>query len=202
MIQGLVFDLGGVVFGFDFERFYARIMHHGQQTVDRAHLERLVEARHETLEKGKIDFDEYYRFFLRSAALDISREEFARAWNSIFFEKPETIALIRRIDGVKKYLLSNTDVSHIGWAKQRFPEAMGLFERCFYSFDIGALKPEAAVFRHVEEATGLGGQELALIDDLFENTAGARRAGWHAVRFETAEKLETELRALGIAFAS
>lgn len=45
------------------------------------------------------------------------------------------------------------------------------------------LKPQARIYDLVRDRMGLHSDELCLIDDVEENCEGARRCGWHAVRF-------------------
>ena len=68
----------------------------------------------------------------------------------------------------------NADLKRIGLAH--------LFERSVAARDIGKLKPDAAVFLKVIEATGLeAGEVLFVGDDPEHDVEGARRAGMHAV---------------------
>ncbi|MDJ0921996.1 MAG: HAD-IA family hydrolase [Henriciella sp.] len=45
---------------------------------------------------------------------------------------------------------------------------------------MGAVKPEADYFRHIQEALNLPPDAFLLIDDLQENTEAARDRGWFA----------------------
>lgn len=68
----------------------------------------------------------------------------------------------------------NADLNRIGLAP--------LFERSVAARDVGALKPHAAVFLKVIEATGLEPNEVLFVgDDPEHDVEGARRAGMHAV---------------------
>jgi putative hydrolase of the HAD superfamily len=59
-----------------------------------------------------------------------------------------------------------------------------LMERIFISSEIGAEKPDPAIFRHVESELGLlPDQLLHLGDSLLHDVHGASSAGWHAVLF-------------------
>jgi putative hydrolase of the HAD superfamily len=197
-----VFDLGGVIFDFDFAPFYERVLPYCRAGITREGLERLVEARHEKLERGLIPFSQYHERYVEEAGLQMGQEEFAAAWSDIFTEKPETTALIRRLRGVRRFLLSNTDEAHIAWVRERFGEVMGLFEKCFYSYELGAIKPALEVFRAVEAASGLAAEELLLVDDIEANIEAAKRAGWQGVRFTGAETLVKSLEAAGIRIAA
>jgi len=200
MLHACLFDLGGVIFNFDFAPFYERVLPHCRAGVTREDLERLVEARHEKLERGLIPFQAYYQRYVEEAGLRLGLGEFALAWSDIFTEMPETTALLRRLRGVRLFLLSNTDEAHIAWVRQCFGKVMGLFEKCFYSYELGHLKPAPEVFRAVEAATSLHPADHLLIDDLEANVQAALDCGWQGTRFTSAKALEESLRGLGMRF--
>jgi phosphoglycolate phosphatase-like HAD superfamily hydrolase len=56
-----------------------------------------------------------------------------------------------------------------------------LFDEVLLSCDVGARKPDAAMFRLAETRSGLPPESNVLVDDLDDNVAGARRAGWVGV---------------------
>lgn len=57
----------------------------------------------------------------------------------------------------------------------------GLFDEVLLSCDLGTRKPESAMFRLAESRSGLPPEANVLVDDLADNVAGARRAGWVGV---------------------
>jgi putative hydrolase of the HAD superfamily len=79
--------------------------------------------------------------------------------------------------------LSNTNANH--WRIMTDPtHAAGLpMDRLTYRFAshlVGARKPDAAIYAHVENATGLSGNNIVFFDDVEENVAAARQRGWQA----------------------
>jgi len=201
MIRACVFDLGGVVFDFSFEPFYRQVLPHCRPGTTRAELEHLVELRHAKLERGQESFEDYFDRYRREVGLQMEREEFEQAWDDIFSEKPDTIALLRRIRSARRLMLSNTDESHIAWVKRRFPEPMGLFERHFFSYELGEIKPLPGAFRAVEQWSRLAPAEHVLIDDLEGNVHAARENGWQAITFIGAVTLARVLASLGVELA-
>lgn len=85
-------------------------------------------------------------------------------------------------------VLSNTNASH--WEVQfpaagpspRFP-TLGRVRHPHASHLLGARKPEPASFAALEAATGRP-RRVLFFDDLESNVAGARAAGWDAVRID------------------
>ncbi|KDN86866.1 HAD family hydrolase [Kitasatospora cheerisanensis] len=56
-----------------------------------------------------------------------------------------------------------------------------MFDEVLLSCDVAARKPDPRMFRLAERRSGLPPQANVLVDDLDDNLAGARRAGWTAI---------------------
>jgi FMN phosphatase YigB (HAD superfamily) len=109
--------------------------------------------------------------------------------------------------GVPAALLSNTNPVH--WRRLAAldggnPEYPTLLRAryLFASHLMGCMKPDLAIFRQVEEATGIGGSDVLFFDDVAENVEGARAAGWRAEHIDhgndTPAQLLRHLRRFGI----
>jgi HAD superfamily hydrolase (TIGR01509 family) len=68
------------------------------------------------------------------------------------------------------------------------------------SYRIGACKPDVAIFRRAAELAGQRPQDIFFTDDLAENVAGAKAAGFDAVQYTSTPQLVAELRQRGIRF--
>jgi FMN phosphatase YigB (HAD superfamily) len=92
--------------------------------------------------------------------------------------------------GIPTACLSNTNHSH--WARlvhhdgqqalagaPEYPAVMRLRQR-FASHLMGLAKPDPAIYRAFEKATGWTGRQILFFDDLPENVAAARAVGWNA----------------------
>ncbi len=213
MIRACVFDLGGVLLDFDFNRFYDRVLSHCRPGVTRLDLERLAEERNGALERGRVSFRSYYERFKDKLGLNLDLEEFTFYWNDIFWENAETIALLDRLScprqparpgirrgeqGVRLFLLSNTSESHAAWFRSRFGRVLEKFEQRFFSHELGEMKPAPEVFHAVEKASGLRPEEHVFIDDLEPNVQGAQALGWAGLRFTNAAALADDLASLGV----
>lgn len=56
----------------------------------------------------------------------------------------------------------------------------GLFDRLFFSCELGCLKPDPAFYQKVQAALGLPGEAILFWDDAPPNVAAARAMGWQA----------------------
>jgi putative hydrolase of the HAD superfamily len=76
-------------------------------------------------------------------------------------------------------------------------EAMGfgeLFDRLYFSCELGYQKPDEGYFRHVQRSLGLDGESILFWDDAARNVDGARECGWHAEVYTGFEDFEERLR--------
>jgi 2-haloacid dehalogenase len=68
------------------------------------------------------------------------------------------------------------------------------------SYEIGAVKPSAAIFRTAAELAGCRPQEIFYTDDIAGHVAGARSVGMDAVVYTSAAQIAEELRIRGLEF--
>jgi putative hydrolase of the HAD superfamily len=114
---------------------------------------------------------------------------------------PGTEALARRVKSAGYRTFALTDnvheiVAHLRERHSFWP----LFEGVANSAEIGVLKPDPAIYRHLLDTHGLVARECVFMDDIPRNVEGAQSAGMSAFVFETAAQAETALRAHGLEF--
>src|SRR5699024_9899081 len=59
-----------------------------------------------------------------------------------------------------------------------------VFDRCFYSCDLGCAKPDPEYFRSILRQSGVLEEEVLFVDDRQANVDAAKTLGIHAERFE------------------
>jgi len=96
--------------------------------------------------------------------------------------------------GIHLYLLSNMPLSTFDILSQRH-EFFSHFRHMVISGAILLLKPDAAIYRHLVDTTGIVPEESVFIDDLPRNVIAARESGLHAIQFTSPESCRSELRA-------
>lgn len=77
--------------------------------------------------------------------------------------------------------------------KSWFPDLREIFDLVLFSCQFGATKPRRELFDAVADHVRCDPEELLLIDDVPENVAGARSAGWDAFRYSGVPQLRAEL---------
>lgn len=100
------------------------------------------------------------------------------AW--LLDEYEGVVDLIDRVHdaGLDTAALSNTNDEH--WGRlDSLPAVMRLRHR-LASHHLGLLKPDAMIYRHLEEQLGYRGEQIIFFDDTPKNVVAARDVGWHA----------------------
>lgn len=110
---------------------------------------------------------------------------------------PEDVAALdeARAAGLKVYLATNQE--HIRAAYLLAEMGLGAHvDGIAYSAALGARKPEEAFYRLAMEQVGAVPEEIGFVDDVADNVAAARRAGWRAAQFTGAETLREVIAGL------
>lgn len=107
----------------------------------------------------------------------------------------KTLAIVRkaRTAGVTNVIATNNEVYRADWIEQQ-----GFGDHMHAVFAAGRMrlaKPDLAYFAHIEDAMGVTGKDVILVDDLEENVQAARAHGWDAFHFVPGshEALEAKL---------
>jgi len=192
--QALIFDLGKVLIGFDFQRAYDRMEPLCGHPI--AEIRRRVGATGlvPKLEAGQIASQDFVAQIGAVLGVSFDYRQFCELWSSIFL--PGTLVPETLIAGLKKryplVLLSNTNQMHFEMLERTYP-ILGHFERRVLSHEVGAMKPSPLIYQRAVELTGFRAEECFFTDDIPEYVAGARLLGIDAVQFQSASQLEAEL---------
>jgi FMN phosphatase YigB (HAD superfamily) len=177
-------DLGGVLVRVHTSRVVAALAARAGCATAAAEAALFGGGRKRALDSGHCDF-EAFRAAVEAAvgAPCCDRAWFRTAWCAIFDERPEAGALLDALTGAgcRVSLASNTDPAH--WEKARtYPAVARVPEACL-SFELGALKPEAAFYERAAARLGVAPGVCLLIDDREENVQGAVAAGMRAAQY-------------------
>jgi haloacid dehalogenase superfamily, subfamily IA, variant 3 with third motif having DD or ED len=198
-IKAIVFDLGMVLIPFNYELAVNRLNLLKPGAGDRVmnfvkenyHLFRLFEA-------GKLTENEYIPQLMKAAGTGevVPHEKFCRIYSEIFSINYDVAELLEVLKPkYRLFLLSNTNPVHREYGYAGF-EFLQHFEKLFYSDEVGAVKPEAAIYQAVEAYSGLKPEEHLFIDDIEDYINGAKRCGWQGIQFFNYRDLLGKLREL------
>lgn len=95
------------------------------------------------------------------------------------------------------YLLSNTSALHWQHIVPRF-RLDTVSHGQLASFEIGAMKPDPAIFCAAEQQFELNTQSTVFIDDIVDNTEGAIRCGWQGIHHKNSLDTRQQLQQLGV----
>ncbi|PXX49159.1 MULTISPECIES: HAD family hydrolase [Aquitalea] len=94
-------------------------------------------------------------------------------------------------------VLSNNNALHWGKIEREF-DLLQHFEACFASHQIGLRKPDAAAYRHVQDALQVAAGQILFFDDNIECVQAARQAGWQAFHTVGLPAVQQALQAQGL----
>jgi glucose-1-phosphatase len=202
--KAVIFDIGRVIVRLDLKRALTPIAAAMQGAVDQSAKRLSPEDAWELIradqhwhdwQEGRISSAEWHQHLMHRLKLSLNYVEFRDAWNLVL--DPELILgeslFVQLSARCRLALLSNTDPIHVECLEQRFT-----FGRHFpvriYSCRVGTSKPSPVIYRAALESLGVAAPEALYIDDIQEFVDAARQLGLDAIRFETRDLLELELR--------
>jgi epoxide hydrolase-like predicted phosphatase len=199
VIKAILFDLGNVIVPFDFKRAYAKLGPLCSCPVTEISARLRSTDLVSRFETGRIASEPFVGELSTLLGLKTTYSEFCDLWTSVFFEDtlvPES--LIAGLHGRHRLLvLSNTNPIHFSMLKARYP-VFSHFDDFVLSYEVGALKPDARIYRKAIERAECLPEECFFTDDIAINVEAARKNGMDAVQFFSAERLEEELKARGL----
>ena len=106
---------------------------------------------------------------------------------------------LRRLHGAGYPLfgITNSSAEKFPLLRGKFP-FLHLFSRILLSGEAGVNKPDPRIFQLFLDRTGRKKEEILFTDDTGANVASARRLGWDAVRFYSAEQLDKAFSTRGL----
>ena len=99
--------------------------------------------------------------------------------------------------GYALYGLSNWSAEKFQIARPRY-EFLSWFETIMVSGEVKLVKPDPRIYTLFLERVGRTAEECLFIDDSEPNVVVADQLGFKAIRYESFEQLETDLKALGV----
>lgn len=195
----VVFDLGKVLVDFDYSRAGRRIA--AQSRLSATEVQDYLD--HSPLlfryETGLMTRQEFFETVRAHTGFRGSITEFGNFFADIFTEMPAMTALhaALRAKGIPTYIFSNTNDLAIEHIRRTFP-FFSNFDGYIFSYEVGAMKPDAKIYAALEQLTGKRGAEIVYLDDRAENIAAGAARGWQTILQTAPATSQAAIKTLGL----
>jgi HAD superfamily hydrolase (TIGR01509 family) len=196
-IRNIIFDFGGVIININNQLTVKAFQNLGWKDLYEANDQSFSKELFCTLEKGNTSPEAFRNNVRQLIGKQIPDNVIDQAWNAMILDIPAE--RIRYLEELKKsyklYLLSNTNEIHRMCFHQNFKQDFGysfydLFERNFYSHEMGMRKPDPQIFLEALKEANLVPEETLFIDDLAENIEAAKTVGLKVLHIQPGTLLE------------
>lgn len=195
--KALIFDMGGVLVDLDIEdckRAFKEYLGYDRidEIIDPCHQKGI----YGDLEEGILSAEEFRHTVLSESRPGALKEDVDRAmWHILTGIEPYKIDMLKRLSqSYDLYMLSNNNAICLPRSRKLFAEAGApledIFRKCYFSFEMKALKPSEAFYKAVMKDIGAAPEDMLFIDDSQKNVDGALEAGLPAVFYEPGTDLE------------
>ncbi len=184
-LKNLIFDLGGVILNLSFQKTFdafSSLVNIDPNEIAKSYYER---PEFNAFEKGELSEAEFRSWLRRLFVTSASDAELDACWNAMLVDIP--IERIRLLENLRTryqlFLLSNTNSIH----EKHFNRMVShctphcglepLFDKTYYSHQIGMRKPDLEIYGHVLEDNKIQAQETLFLDDNLGNLNAAKQLG-------------------------
>lgn len=192
-IKNLIFDFGGVICNIDVKLTEKAFLDLGLANFDTGRSIADSAGLFEGIETGTITSQQFRDGLKPLFPKPVTDEQIDTAWNALLLDIPGPH--IRMLEALQKnyriFLLSNTTEIHYLKYLDDFRNKFGysnfdaLFEKAYFSFQLGLKKPSPEIFRHVLQNSLLNPAETLFIDDTLRHVEGARNVGINGYHLAT-----------------
>jgi len=196
-IRNIIFDLGGVLLNIDPKK---TIEAFGKLGMKQLVGDKGLSYDHDIfymMEQGQITSDEFRYGVIELLPQKVSFQEIDDAWTAMLLDFPAVrVELIKNLrKDFKIYLFSNTNAIHVekfhsNFRNQHRFEVSSLFERDFYSNEIGYRKPSPESYQEIIKLSGINPEESLFIDDSLLNIESAIHFGLKGFWLKPGQKVE------------
>ena len=184
MIENILFDLGGVLLNIDMQKTIGAFTSLGWKEDDWKGKPPGSRQLFENLETGVSTETQFREILCKALPGNLTDQEIDTAWNAMLIDFLPGIAgyLTELKSSFHLYLLSNTNAIHLKRFREIFYQEYGfqlddLFEKTYYSHEIGYRKPDQMAYLKVLKDAGILPGKTLFVDDLAMNTDAAEKLG-------------------------
>jgi putative hydrolase of the HAD superfamily len=184
-IKNIIFDLGGVLINLDNKLTEKAFVDLGAKDFAQYFGHGFAASFFKDYEVGNISDEEFIQNLRQMGNLDVSDETIINAWDALLLDfPPERIQLLKALSNrYRIFLFSNTNALHMKTVRRIYEDTFKegtldeLFERAYYSNELGMRKPDVGSYQHITNENSLNPAETMCVDDALINVEGANAAG-------------------------
>ncbi|MEX1215722.1 HAD-IA family hydrolase [Saccharospirillum sp.] len=199
-VEGLLFDLGGVLLNIDFNLAFQTWKKWTLLPVEELQSRFKMDEAYEKHERGEIEASQYFDHLRGVLELEATDSDIALGWNAIFVDEiEETLNYISKVRReLPCFAFTNSNRAHQSYWYNKYPRVVNSFDKIFVSSDLGFRKPERRSFEAISNATGISLGAMLFFDDMEENVSGARESGMRAVCVKNHTDVKHALVEIGV----
>lgn len=190
VIKNIVFDLGNVILNIDIALTIQRFSELTGYSIAEIKQKLAENEVFEQYETGRWDDTSFLNQLKQIAAPTLlSDTEITDAWNALLLDIPlQRITFLQKLrEKYRLFLLSNTSAMHIRKVNEilatstPYHKLDELFEKVYYSFELGCAKPHAEIYLKVLADANILPHETLFLDDNEDNIKGASKLGINTI---------------------
>ncbi len=196
-VEAVIFDYGGVIININYQATLDAFRSVGIIDIEAMYSQANQSNLFNDFETGRVSPQFFINQLLSYAPKGTSPNQIVHAWNAMILDVPkESIQLLAKLNnqGVRIFLLSNTNSLHIDLANRRWDlvsdkSPKELFEKVYYSHEVNMRKPNVEIFNKVIQDNELNAQKTLFIDDSIQHIEGAKKTGLKTLHLPVREEL-------------
>ena len=194
-IKNLIFDFGGVICNIDVKLAEKEFVALGLTNFDTGKSISSSSVLFEKIETGAITPERFRTELKKFFSNDVTDNQIDKAWNAMLLDIPAPrIRLLEQLRvHYRIFLLSNSNEIHYlkfledFTQKYQYRNFDDLFEKSYFSFNIGLKKPETEIFEYVIAEQKLDPSNTLFIDDTLIHVEGARKTGMYGYHLKISD---------------
>lgn len=193
----MYFDLGNVLLFFDHGlamRSMAKIAGVDPDRMRAVVMDSNLQIEYET---GSITGETFVEQISHSIGKPLNVREMLIAAADMFIPNLQMLPVLEHVKkkNIPIGLLSNTCQAHWEWIlERRYPSVVDHFGPVVLSYEAKSMKPDPHIYRVAEAHAGCDPGKIFFVDDRHDNVDGARKAGWIAEPFTSADRLMAQIQ--------
>ena len=199
MIKTIIFDIGGVLIGYDWTKYLMELFNNDETTVNT--LKENIFKHWDEVDRGVLSEDELLALFTKDIPelkneVNLMWENLGDALWQYDFTKDWLNDLKNR--GYKILFLSNWS-HHVKECAQKQLDFLPLMDGGVFSYKVNLIKPDPAIYKEIIKKYNLLPEECVFLDDRLDNCEAAKECGMsavqvinHEIAVENLEKLLTK----------